>query len=350
LKVPLPIRPIAGLKAFVLGLATQVGVTPLVQNSRWRQARLLILCYHGVSLVDEHQWSDLYVSGSHLRRRFAHLRDAGYQVVPLGEGLMAMQQGRLPPRSVALTFDDGAFDFVAVAYPLLQEFGFHATLYQTTFYSSFQRPVFDTISSYLLWKGRGKSVTLPDELGGRQVVPLDDASRSELHLRLRAHANAQGWTAMQKDRVAERLAEEVGVDYPEILRRRLLHLMTPEEVAALDPALVDVQLHTHRHRTPRDESLFVREVQDNRRALEAIRPPAERLKHFCYPSGDHDPMFHSWLTGCGVISATTCNPGLASRSTPPFALPRLIDTMHLSDRMFDGWLSGVAALLPRRRH
>lgn len=348
--MPLPNRSIAAAKAFALGLASQFGVTPLIQNSRWRRARLLILCYHGVSLADEHEWSDLYVSGGHLRRRFAHLRDAGYQVVPLGEGLVAMQQGTLPPRSVALTFDDGAYDFFAMAYPLLQEFGFHATLYQTTFYSSFQRPVFDTIASYLLWKGRGKAVTLPDELGGRQVVPLADSSRSELHLRLREHANAHGWTAMEKDEAAERLAEEIGVDYLEVRRRRLLHLMTPEEVAALDPKLIAVQLHTHRHRTPRNESLFVREVEENRRALAAIRPPGERLEHFCYPSGDHDPLFHPWLSRCGVVSATTCNPGLASRATPSLSLPRLIDTMHLSDRMFEGWLSGVASFLPRRRH
>ena len=32
------------------------GIFSLVKNSRWRQQRLLILCYHGTSLEDEHLW------------------------------------------------------------------------------------------------------------------------------------------------------------------------------------------------------------------------------------------------------------------------------------------------------
>jgi hypothetical protein len=50
-----------------------------------------------------------------------------------------------------------------------------------------------------------------------------------------------------------------------------------------------------------------------------------------------------------VVSATTCFPGLASPASNPFMLPRLIDTSHVSELEFEGWLSGVSQFLPRRR-
>ena len=73
------------LKVITLRGVEQLGVFSAVSRSRWRQHRLLILCYHGVSLDDEHQWSDAYVPEAHLRRRFEILRDKRYTVLPLGQ-------------------------------------------------------------------------------------------------------------------------------------------------------------------------------------------------------------------------------------------------------------------------
>jgi CelD/BcsL family acetyltransferase involved in cellulose biosynthesis/peptidoglycan/xylan/chitin deacetylase (PgdA/CDA1 family) len=56
-------------------------------------------------------------------RRFA-------TVVPLGPAMEALGAGRaLPPRAVALTFDDGYKDHLEIAAPLLQEFGLPATFF-----------------------------------------------------------------------------------------------------------------------------------------------------------------------------------------------------------------------------
>jgi hypothetical protein len=49
-----------------------------------------------------------------------------------------------------------------------------------------------------------------------------------------------------------------------------------------------------------------------------------------------------------VVSATTCQPGLASRNSDALLLPRLIDTSALTRPEFEGWISGTAAWLPRR--
>ncbi len=102
-----------------------LGVSRLIADSRWRQQRLLILCYHGVSQDDEHLWRpNLYMEADVLRQRLEILQHGKYNVVPLGEGLGQLRAGELPPRSVAITFDDGMCDFYSRAYPLLKTFGF----------------------------------------------------------------------------------------------------------------------------------------------------------------------------------------------------------------------------------
>ena len=47
-------------------------------------------------------------------------------------------------------------------------------------------------------------------------------------------------------------------------------LMNPQEISEIAKDGVDVQLHTHRHRTPDDEALFQREIEDNRRGIESL--------------------------------------------------------------------------------
>ena len=79
-------------------------------------------------------------------------------MLPLGEALQRLRAGTLPARSVAITFDDGTYDFFRQAYPLLKSYGFPVTVYQTTYYTSVERPVFNLICSYMLWLRRGEVI------------------------------------------------------------------------------------------------------------------------------------------------------------------------------------------------
>src|SRR4249920_526461 len=107
------------LKTLSLGTLQRVGIDRLVARSRWRRNRLLILCYHGVALQDEHEWCpDLYVAASHLASRLALLRRHRCHVLQLGDAIDRLYRGALPARSVVLTFDDGYYDFMAAAWPL----------------------------------------------------------------------------------------------------------------------------------------------------------------------------------------------------------------------------------------
>lgn len=339
------------LKDVVLRTAKRVGGLALVRDSGWRRKRLLILCYHGVSLEDEHEWdSALYVTQDRLRSRLQALKDGGYTILPLAEATRRLYNHTLPARSVSLTFDDGTVDFERRALPVLREFNAPATLYLTTYYSVTRLPVFNTVLPYVLWRGRdsGGDVASLCESPAPMPVATDD-QRAHARKCLGDYAVSRHFSAVEKDALVERVAAAVKVDYGDIKRRGMMQIMPPDVVRALPKDLVDVQLHTHRHRTPRDRELFMREINDNVRVTHEVLGSTQALEHFCYPSGDYAGEFLEWLRECGVRYATTCVPELASAHDDPLLLPRFVDTMGQSELSFEAWATGFASLLPRKR-
>jgi peptidoglycan/xylan/chitin deacetylase (PgdA/CDA1 family) len=337
------------IKLATLRLLKRGGIFDLVADSRWRRQRLLVLCYHGVSLDDEHRWRPaLYMEPAVLEQRFDMLKRWNYNVLPLGESLEKLRTGSLPPRSVAITFDDGTYDFYKQAFPIAKKYGFPVTVYLTTYYSDLQRPVFNLITSYMLWQKRGQVIQDAREIGLNSPLDLrTEAGRHEVVSRLLQLAEREALTGSEKDLLAARLAEFLGVDYKALVAKRVLQIMNARELKEVSEGGVDVQLHTHRHRTPEDETLFRREIHDNRQRIQAL--VAKSAMHFCYPSGVYRPTFLRWLAQEEVVSATTCDAGLATRESEMLLIPRYVDTQKQTAIDFESWVSGVGDLLAIRR-
>jgi peptidoglycan/xylan/chitin deacetylase (PgdA/CDA1 family) len=332
-------------------IVRQVGGLSAIGNSRWRSRRLLVLCYHGFSLHDEHIWNpSQYVTAAHFESRLELLEAQGYHILPLSEALTQLAAGELPPRSVAITIDDGTYDFYVVAYPILKHRRVPFTLYVATYYVFDQRPVFDGAASYLLWKavtnGRGPLV-IEDPETAVPTTLSDVAQTAAFAARVRELANRQHWTPDQKHAWLTQVAERLGIDWAGFLRDRLVSLMSPGELRALDPDIANVQLHTHRHRVPEDRELFHREIHDNRQALARCGFDPSRLTHFCYPSGVHRRMFLPWLDEAGITWAVTSTPRLVSRDDDRLLVPRFIDAQYTSQIEFESWAAGFRHIVRR---
>jgi len=322
-----------------------VGAFHLVQGSDWRRLRLLILCYHGISLEDEHDWRPyLFIRPQQLERRLEILRRGNYTVLPLAQALERLYHNDLPERSVALTFDDGTYDFYAQAYPLLKQTGLPVTVYLTTYYSQLELPVFGLICSYMMWKARGRGTLDLKEIGVSQSVVLGSAdARQRAVDQLVEWADGRGLSGVQKNDIAERLAQLLNIDYQELVAKRILQLMNQREVKQLADDGVDFQLHTHRHRMPLNEEMFRKEIDENRERISRAADGPRR--HFCYPSGAYRPEFLKWLAAEDIVSATTCDTGIATSQSNPLLLPRLVDTTGRSDLEFESWVNGIAHFL-----
>ncbi|MEH6823434.1 MAG: polysaccharide deacetylase family protein [Motiliproteus sp.] len=91
-----------------------------------------ILCYHQFTpnAKARHQL-DLTASG--FRAQLQYLHDQGYQVLRLADLEKFLSgQRQIPRKSVILTIDDGYRSFYEVAFPILKEFGYPATLFVYT--------------------------------------------------------------------------------------------------------------------------------------------------------------------------------------------------------------------------
>jgi peptidoglycan/xylan/chitin deacetylase (PgdA/CDA1 family) len=321
-----------------------------VMNSRWRRRRLLILCYHGVSLHDEHEWNPtLYIAPAALRARLRLLQALGCSVLPLDDAVKCLYANQLPSRSVVLTFDDGYVDFERQAYPLLQEFGMPATVYLPTLLCGANRPVFRLAIAYMLWKARARHVDLSGltaDRPGRYNLSTRDG-RERAGEAIIATARHDRLSLAEKELFAAAIARQLDVDYEAISAAGMLTIMPPASARALAASGVSFELHTHSHRTIENGAQLALELRTNRAALHRITETSPR--HFCYPSGWYRGEFVRVLRGADVRSATTCDPGLADPTSDPLVLPRFVDSQAISLLEFEGWVTGAARLLSRSR-
>lgn len=88
-----------------------------------------ILTYHS---IDE-SGSIISTAPEVFRRQMKHLSEADYRVVPLNALVKAVSENKmLSPKTVALTFDDGFQNFYTTAFPVLEQYGFQATVFLVT--------------------------------------------------------------------------------------------------------------------------------------------------------------------------------------------------------------------------
>lgn len=286
-----------------------------------------ILCYHGFSLADEHEWSaDMFMSGSFFRRRMEVIAASGMPVVPLEQVL----RDDYPDHAIAITIDDGWEGTLTVATPILQEFGFPATLYLSSYYSATQTQVFNVLADYLLWKTEKPRVSLPEWSIDIEIPP--GAHRAALgDLRQLGHRLGQ----VERQRLADELAQALGVD-----STGLFYYLSLDQAKELDRLGIDLQLHTHRHRfdgIARDDA--IEEVQANRAYLDSVRPAPRQ--HFCYPSGSYSSEQIAWLRDLDILTATTCAPGLNYRGQDRLQLHRLLDSQSIPENWFAAMLDGI---------
>ena len=98
----------------------KLGVTRIA--AWWNRRRVVILCFHGVTERARRSVNDpsgLHIRGARFDAQLNYLQ-AHYTVISLTEFLRAVQSnGRLPEKSVVLTFDDGFRNFLTSAAPRL---------------------------------------------------------------------------------------------------------------------------------------------------------------------------------------------------------------------------------------
>ena len=243
------------------------------------RSRGVVLLYHR---VDGHD--DVHQLGIPPALFAEHLQwlEAECTVMPLDE-LLAAPPEALPPRAVALTFDDGYLDNLQVAAPLLQQRGMPAAFFLTTRWIEEPGEYWWDLLERILLGPVPVPSSLKVEIGGRsETVPTSDAAdRLRAHWRLhealvhaspderdRLEASLRAWSDSVPPRVRPMTADEI---------RRL---------AAL-PGMA-IGAHTVNHLSLPDQSPEVRMMEVTQSRAELARVVGRPVDLFAYPYGATD--------------------------------------------------------------
>ena len=105
--------------------------------SRWLQARVfggaLILGYHRIANVTRDEY-EVCVTPEHFSQHMAMVNKYAHPI-GLTELVQCLKAGSLPPKSVAVTFDDGYVDNLYNAKPILEKYDIPATVFVCTGYA-----------------------------------------------------------------------------------------------------------------------------------------------------------------------------------------------------------------------
>ena len=316
--------------------------------SRWLfRNKVRVLCYHGFTTKDEHlNVPGLFIEPEAFNKRLSYIKRHGYKVISLDEAYEGVSQGVKADDRVVITIDDGFVSVLGKAVPILNEYNYPSTLYLTSYFFDKNCPVYTLAVGYMFWK----TEELQADLSELNIPSLSATGKHELTAETKRSSSEQVITHGQalesnesRIKILRQLGEILHVDYEQLNKDRLFDLITKQELVELQNYGVDIQLHTHRHTFPEDEEIALKEIQDNRAAIEPLI--SKPMRHFCYPSGKWSPRHWKPLHQEQVLTATTCETGFVDEESPLLAWPRIVDSSRVSQIEFEAELSGFNELV-----
>lgn len=239
-----------------------------------------------------------------------------FNVLPLHDAILALAEQRMPPRAVAITFDDGYRSIHDLALPVLKEFNLPATVFVTSGY----------IGEKNMWNDR--------IIEAVQSLPTGELDLSQFGLGSYSLQDmaARKLTAGQLTEASKYLPPRARLDLIEMLERLvgdgLAHglMLTREMVANLAREGIEIGGHTITHPilTRLDDAASRHEIAGGKEQLEAITGKPVRL--FAYPNGkvgmDFNERHAQMAKDAGFTAAFTTAPGSVTSKQDPYQLPR----------------------------
>lgn len=239
-----------------------------------------------------------------------------FNVLPLPAALAALDAGRLPPRAVCVTFDDGYRSLHDLALPVLQEFGLPATVFVTSGYIGGRTMWNDHIIEAVQDLPPGRLDLRDLGLGNYSLRNLEErkATLGELT------EASKYLPPPARMALVERLAAMVGENAAHGL------MLTADMLVNLDRQGIEIGAHTVSHPilTSLDDESARHEIVAGKEQLESVLGKPVRL--FAYPNGkagkDFDARHVAMAREAGFMAAFTTLPGPIKRGDDRFALSR----------------------------
>jgi peptidoglycan/xylan/chitin deacetylase (PgdA/CDA1 family) len=240
-----------------------------------------------------------------------------FRPVALAEGLRMLRAGTLPPRSVAVTFDDGYADNVRVALPILVAERVPATFFITTSYLDGGRMWNDTLIEALRRIPPGDYPFRHAEDGVLRV-PADGTRRPVI---LALHRQLKHLPDDERRGAADELAALADGPLPADL------MMRRQDVGVLLEAGMDVGGHTRTHPILAGLDLAKAEEEIAGGLEDLVALTGRAVTSFAYPNGrrgrDYGDREVAIVRRLGIEVALVTDRGIVRSDSDPLQAPRL---------------------------
>lgn len=336
------------IKQHLLRLARITGGFALARLALPRHLR--ILAYHGLWTTPGFQFGDrLFISPEQFEQRMHWLKRSRYSILDLDEAVDALVNKKICKNSVVITIDDGWRSTYTHMLPILEQFGFTATVYVTTWYVDNQSPILNVALNYVFQRS-----TVPNfawRVPGHtefEVQLRDEQSRRIAALEVNRVLQQLPSTAERLQELREicRLAD---VPTEPWWSEGQFHLMNREQLRHAQHRGLNIQLHTHRHKVVvADDDVLAGELSDNRSFLAEVCG-SDQFYHFAYPNGRYDAAAANVLVNAGIRSAVLTDHGLNLAGSDPYALRRFLDGRSVTQAEFEAYMCGALELFTAAR-
>jgi peptidoglycan/xylan/chitin deacetylase (PgdA/CDA1 family) len=265
------------------------------------------------------------------------------EVVPLRESLRALAAGeRLPPRAVAITFDDGYRDNLDLAVPELERLGLPATFFLVPgLLDRRVEPWWEAVA-WAVTEATAPAVTIDGER-----IPLGDRSERRA-VRRRAEEHLKRRDSDARAAALAELVEELAPRPRDDLKELFLDWPGARELAGRG---FEVGSHSSHHAILSEETPAAQaaDLAGSRAALEeGLGVP---ITSVAYPNGgrlDYDGATLAAAAAAGYENGITTRKGLTGRRTPRFEVRRVVVYPERGTRVLRT-LADVAWTRARRR-
>ncbi len=121
--------------------------------------KIPILTYHSI----DNSGSVISTSPEKFQSQMQFLSDTSFNVISLEIIISCIRENRpFPPKSIAITFDDGFKNVYDTAYPILKELGFKATVFLVTGYCGKNNQ----------WQGQPAKIPVLEIMGWDEVIEM----------------------------------------------------------------------------------------------------------------------------------------------------------------------------------
>jgi peptidoglycan/xylan/chitin deacetylase (PgdA/CDA1 family) len=236
--------------------------------------------------------------------------------IPLADAVALLKNRELPPRAVAVTFDDGYRDNATIALPILSRHGVPATFFVATSF----------LDGGIMWNDavvesiRNCAASNVDfsDLGARDTTLASFADRGRIAGEL--IGRIKHLPSDERARCVNAITERCKSQLPRDL------MMSTDEVRQLHGAGMEVGAHTVNHPILMTLAAHAasEEIAGSRAALQAIINAP--VTAFAYPNGrpgeDYGPRERELVEKLGFQYAAATRWGVAAPGTDIFQLPR----------------------------